>query len=135
MKKANWLAAVFAFMVGLGTAWSIQNIESVLEFGMLKGMLNGAPRWLVSTNSSGQLDIIENNTLDAVVFRLDGTDGSLLIRARTTAQLAALAPTAVNELIINSSTPQLCIASGTLAGAWISMSTGPTAGRPCGSAI
>lgn len=101
-------------------------IDPVMDFGVLRGLSNGVMRWFVLVNSSNQLDIVENANINGVVMRLDTTDGSLLLRARTGAQLKALTPTAQNELIVNSDFPALCISSGVGNGAWITAtSSGP----------
>ena len=124
MLKKNWVIAVaLAMLSGIAGAVATRSYEVlILRF------MNGAnAAFTARVNSSGQLVIADNSSVNGAVATFDDGDGSLLLRTRTSAQISALAPTAANELLLNSSFPGLCVSTGTTTGAWVFISSYTTA--------
>ena len=83
--------------------------------------------YTVSVNSSGQLVVLENLNVKAPVITVDDGNGTMILRSRTSAQIAAMTPTVAGELIFNSSVVGLCVSSGTTGSAYVYISSYTTA--------
>lgn len=117
MKKLSLIAVAVA--VGLiGSMLVAQQDSASFWVSRLNWMSGAALNFIQRTNSNGQLIIYNNTTGDNAMTIDDGT-GEVTLRARTSAQMGALAPNAAGSLLLNSSANVLCISTGTGQGAWV----------------
>lgn len=132
MKKAfQACLVVLTFVLGLGVGNAIWP-DSEVDFGVARILRNGLAAWKIGAVVGADFDVVENTNLGATVLSLDATDGSMSIRARTSTQLSTLAPSAADEMVMNTTVHSLCISTGTGAGAWVSPSTSTVyTAKPC----
>lgn len=125
--KAALLAAFVFVLSYVGTSQALYPDPEV-NAGLWNVISSGQALWKAGVNSSGQFVITENNNINAPLLTIDDSSGAMLMRTRTTAQLATLTPSAAGEVIVNSSYPALCISTGATVGAWVMVSSYTAAG-------
>lgn len=118
------LALVFvsSFHVAVRATWP----DPEAEVGVLRMLTAGIVGWRVGTNSGNDLVFNENSAIGAPVLSIESSSGGLVLRARTSAQLQLLAPGQAGEIAFNTTTANVCMSTGTGAGAWVYPSSSTT---------
>lgn len=109
------LAFVSAFYGTVRATWP----DPEAELGVLRMLTAGVVGWRIGTNSGNDLVFNENSAIGAPVLTIESSSGGLVLRARTSAQLQLLAPGQAGEIAFNTTTANVCMSTGTGAGAWV----------------
>lgn len=99
-------------------------VSKATRFVIMNGAANA---WQVDRNSSGQLVVTSNSGANGAVLTIDDLTGAVLPRARTSAQIITMTPSAAGEVLFNSTVAGVCMSTGTTIAAYVYVSSYTTA--------